>query len=1120
MVEQDIYTVGGTVQAGGGRYIPRAADEELLALCRAGTFAYVLAPRQMGKSSLMLRTVEQLAVEGIRSVIIDLTSLGVQLNAEKWYLGMLFAIRRQLRLKTDVVKWWQAQANLGMAQRLTLFSQEVLLAEIAQPVVIFVDEIDTTLSLDFTDDFYAAIRYFYNARAHAPEFGRLSFVLIGVATPSELINDPKRTPFNIGQRVDLDDFTFEEALPLADGLQLPTDNAQQTLRWVLDWTHGHPYLTQRLCATIANQELHRCTRADVAQAVAGTFLGEMSGRDDNLLFVGDMLTKRAPDPAAVLSIYRAIRQGWMPVRDQAQSPVHTHLKLSGVVRRDGDVLRVRNRIYERVFDMHRVRELWPANWWQLLPSEVKVRGAVVIITVLAVLLLVSVPSAINLATERAKAEAARQVAEKLRDQAASDAFKASARSLSSRALLQANDRLDVGFLVSLEANRALDTLDIQADLMTVLGVNPQLRTYLRGHSSAVYSVAFSSDGKLLASGGADKNVILWEMSGDVPVGKTLAGHTDIVGHTDVVRAVAFSPDGKLLASGSLDRTVIIWDVATGQPIRQLHGHNKGIRSIAISPDGMLLASGSLDETIILWDLTTGAQVGEPIIGHTALVGALAFSPDGKQLAAGDDDSNIIVWSVENHRPLFPALTDHTTWVLDLEYSPDGKWLASASGDHTIIIWDPQTGQSVGAPLRGHSSWVHDIVFSPDGRTLVSAGEDATIRLWDVASRTQVGEPIIGHNEAVLGLAFSPDGTLASSSADATVILWNLAARHRLAQTFDDHQANVRTVAFSPDGKLLASADESGAILLRDAGTGRSFGKLDAQTDEIRSAAFSPDGKLLALAGCKQRDSKTKGCRQAELSLWDLVTKQLVYQLTGHTDIVETVAFSPDGTRLASGSNDNTVILWNVKTGRKDKTLQRHRWYVLSVAFSPDGKWLASGSWDGTVRLWDVATGQSQKLAHPKLSLVDAVAFSPDGNRLVAGGFPNMLVIWDVNDPQSPGISLIGHRISVNALAFRPDGKLLVSGSNDGAILVWDVANRQLIGQLRGHSAAVRSLAFRPDGKALASGGADQRVMLWDFDLESWKRRACSVVNRNLTREEWAQFIGDKAKYHASCPGVQ
>jgi hypothetical protein len=196
-----IYTIGGTVQAGSGLYIERAADAELLALCRAGAFAYVLTARQMGKSSLMTETAARLAGEGIRTVQIDLTLIGTVLSADQWYLGLATEVADQLGLATDPLAWWGARAHLGPAQRLTAFLREVVLEELAARLVIFVDEIDTTLSLPFADDFYAAIRALYNARAQQPELERLAFVLIGVAIPGDLIKDPQRTPFNIGRQV-------------------------------------------------------------------------------------------------------------------------------------------------------------------------------------------------------------------------------------------------------------------------------------------------------------------------------------------------------------------------------------------------------------------------------------------------------------------------------------------------------------------------------------------------------------------------------------------------------------------------------------------------------------------------------------------------------------------------------------------------------------------------------------------------------------------------------------------------------------------------------------------------------------------------------------------------------
>ena len=362
-----LYTTGGTVQAQeGGLYLVRPADQQLLELCRQSRFAYVLTPRQLGKSSLMIRTAEELLAEGFRAVTVDLTQIGTGSDAEKWYGDVLEVVADQLELTTNARTWWQQEAETGLTLRLTRFFEEVVLAEVSEPIVIFVDEIDTTLSLGFTDDFFAAIRYFYVARAQNPALRRLSFVLIGVATPADLIRDPKRTPFNIGERVDLRDFTPAEAAPLAAGLPLPPEQAQRALGWILGWTGGHPYLSQRLCSVLASDPPAEWSKAAVDQAVGRSFFGERSEQDNNLQFVRDMLTKRAPPGygAELLRTYRSIWQGKQPVADEKQNLVHAHLKLSGVVRRDGRQLAVRNRLYREVFNAAWIEEHNPEDFWK------------------------------------------------------------------------------------------------------------------------------------------------------------------------------------------------------------------------------------------------------------------------------------------------------------------------------------------------------------------------------------------------------------------------------------------------------------------------------------------------------------------------------------------------------------------------------------------------------------------------------------------------------------------------------------------------------------------------------------------------------------------------------------
>lgn len=849
MANQSLYTVGGTIQPGEALYIARQADEDLVKLCRQGTFGYILAARQVGKSSLMVRTARRLAEEGIRAIIIDLTKLGVQVTAESWYLGLLYELQRRLLPNFDVVEWWRSRAHLGPAQALTLFFQEVLLARVAEPVVIFVDEIDSTLSLDFTDDFYAAIRYLYNARAELAEFRWLSFVLIGVATPGDLIRDPKRTPFNIGQRVELTDFTPEEALPFANGLSLPPVQARQVLGWVMKWTGGHPYLTQRMCRALAEELRRDWTEAEVDQAVFRAFFGRMSEEDNNLQFVRDMLTKRAPDKLRVLEAYKEIRLGRRPVRDEEQSPVKVHLKLSGVVKRENGRLMVRNQIYHEVFDSDWVKAHWPANWLETIPPSVKVTGGVIVVLTLVLFFLTL--HAFRLAVDNEKIAKRERVArdslqialnEQVRLTYVADSAKHEASRSASDAIIEeekatraAQNERQVRLEADAQRQRAegesrrANLREAEADFNRRVALT-SLEEVERRRRIEIARVLAIQAPHVQPSGNNELSVLLarqafffnkrndgrFENEIYQALLKTLngaGGPRTLRGHEDEVRTVAFHPRGDLVASGSGDGIVRLWDLSQPNTI-VLRGHKTSVRSLAFSSDGNILASASDDHTVHLWNLQAGGAELKTLL-HPKEVRAVAFSPDGKQLASGGADSTVRLWALQGLNAGPTRVLPHESKVVCVSWNSDGSNLATGCDDGSVNLWDIRRTGAKPITMQGRSTRrVNTVAFSADDKTLASGSDDWSVRVWNLNDPLDSPQLLRGHQADVNAVEFSPDGqTLASASNDGKVLIWQWQERSESPILEFDHDSWVWSIAFSPDGETLATGSRDRVVRL-------------------------------------------------------------------------------------------------------------------------------------------------------------------------------------------------------------------------------------------------------------------------------------------------------------------
>jgi WD40 repeat protein len=593
-------------------------------------------------------------------------------------------------------------------------------------------------------------------------------------------------------------------------------------------------------------------------------------------------------------------------------------------------------------------------------------------------------------------------------------------------------------------------------------------------------VAFSPNGKFLATGDVHNKVHLWKRDNRQYV-KTLTGHANWVW------SVAFSPNSEFLASSDVDNTIILWKFNQEDGS---YNYSKTLKdyysvwSVAFDTNNEIIAAGNDQGVIVLWDINTG-QCSKTLHGHELAVWSVSFSPNGQWLASGSGDQTIRIWDYNPKDPKCLAiLTGHENFIRSVAFSPDGKLLVSGSDDTTVKVWDVETSECIHT-FSLHNNIVRSVTFHPNGREVISAGDDGQVRGWDI----HTGKPTwtLAQNSKVSAIDIDHQTKeIVASCEDQSVGLWE--GNHCL-HTWQGYTTLARTASFSPDGKTLVSTHDDRLVRLWNVETGECTQKLTGHNHIIWQVIFSSDGKLLA-----------SGSSDKTVKIWDLKTNKCLQTIeAGYNNWIFVVAFTPDNKFVAAAGTDYTIKIWEVKTGKLVKTLKGHTSLITGFAFNLKTNVLASASADRTVRVWNIDTVECIKVLpldtladfHKNVPWTPEVDFSNDG-RMLAGSYCNTK-LWDISKDYKYIKELPGRRVASSL-----DKEIMVTLEPDANIKVWNISSGKCLIHLQEkHVSDMGDMCFvalSPNLNKIAAVHKGGCIKIWKINLLTRAAKCLKMLN--------------------------